>query len=135
MKIEHIGVATRSIASASRIYEALGMKIGSVEEIEEQKVKAALIRIGETAVELLEATDIASPIARHIEKRGEGIHHIAIEVENLSAKLEVLRAKGFELIDSVPRKGVGDTAVAFIHPRSTGGVLIELCQPTGGTKA
>ena len=127
-RIAHIGVATRSIASASEIYEALGMTIGGVEEVEDQQVRVALIKVGESAIELLEATDPTSPIARFVEKRGEGIHHIALEVDDIEKHLELLSSKGVELVDAVPGKGVDGAAVAFIHPRGTGGVLIELCE-------
>ena len=127
-KVAHIGVATKSIASASKIYEVLGVTISQVEEVEDQKVKVAVIKVGESAIELLEATHPSSPVARFIENRGEGIHHIALEVDDLRKHLELLRSKGVELIDTVPREGAGESAVAFIHPRGTGGVLIELCE-------
>ncbi len=127
-RIAHIGVATRSIASAAEIYEALGMTIGQVEEVEDQQVRVALIKVGESAIELLEATDPTSSIARFIKKRGEGIHHIALEVDDLEKHLELLSSRGVELVDAVPGKGVDGAAVAFIHPRGTGGVLIELCE-------
>jgi len=127
-RISHIGVATRSIASASELYEALGVTVGPVEEVEDQQVRVAVIEVGESAIELLEATDPVSPIARFIERRGEGIHHIALEVEDIEKQLELLSSKGVELIDSVPRKGAEGSAVAFIHPRGAGGVLIELRQ-------
>ena len=127
-RIAHIGVATRSIASAAEIYEALGVTVGPAEEVEDQQVRVALIEVGESAIELLEATDPASPIARFIEKRGEGIHHLAFEVDDIEKHLELLRSRGVELIDTVPRKGADGAVVAFIHPRGAGGVLIELCQ-------
>ncbi len=127
-RIAHIGVATRSIASAAEIYEALGMTIGQVEEVEDQQVRVALVKVGESAIELLEATDPTSSIARFIKKRGEGIHHIALEVDDLEQHLELLSSRGVELVDAVPGKGVDGAAVAFIHPRGTGGVLIELCE-------
>lgn len=128
-KIAHIGVATRSIAAASKIYEALGMTIGQVEEVKDQQVKVAAIEIGESAIELLEATHPSSPLARFIEKRGEGIHHIALEVDDVQKHLDRLHSKGVELVDTVPREGAGASIVAFIHPRGAGGVLIELCEP------
>jgi len=134
-KIAHIGVATQSIAAASEIYEALGMTIGRVEEVEDQQVRVVLIEVGESAVELLEATDPASPIARFIEKRGEGIHHIAFEVDDIEKHLELLRSRGVELIDTVSGRGVHGAAVAFIHPRGAGGVLIELCERSKGGDA
>jgi len=130
MRIAHVGVATRSIAETSCLYEALGLKVGPIEEVEEQHVRVALIDLGESAIELLEATGPDSPIARFIEKRGEGIHHLALEVDDIEANLGMLGSKGFELVDEVPKKGAQGVAVAFVHPRGTGGILLELCEPS-----
>lgn len=128
-KIAHIGIATRSIAVVSEFYKLLGLEIDKVEAVEDQKVRVALLRVGESSVELLEGTDKDSPISRFIESRGEGIHHVSFEVDDLSAQIESLKAKNIKLIDEVPRRGADGRLIAFIHPHSTGGVLVELCQP------
>ena len=131
-RIAHVGIATRSISTAAQFYRMLGLEVESEEVVEEQKVRVGLIRVGESAIELLEATDTDSAVERFLERRGEGIHHITFEVDNLKEKLADLRAQGIELIDESPRLGSGDQWIAFVHPRSTGGVLVELCQPVGG---
>jgi methylmalonyl-CoA/ethylmalonyl-CoA epimerase len=106
----------------------LGIKCEGVEEVQEQKVKTAFLPIKDTEVELLEATCEDSPVAKFIEKKGEGIHHIAIRVENLEEALEELKQKGVRLIDEKPRYGAGGARIAFVHPKSTGGVLLELSE-------
>lgn len=131
-KIAHIGIATRSISEAAEFYRLLGLEVESEELVEEQKVKVGLIRVGESALELLEATESDSPVGRFLDHRGEGLHHITFEVENLREKLEELRTQGIELIDHFPRRGAADQLIAFVHPRSTGGVLVELCQSREG---
>jgi len=131
-RIAHVGIATRSVADAARFYEILGLEVEAVELNEEQKVKAALLRVGESALELLEATGGDSPIARFIEKRGEGIHHITFEVDDIEKELATLRAENVSLINETPSEGVDGMLVAFIHPSSTGGVLIELTQTLEG---
>jgi methylmalonyl-CoA/ethylmalonyl-CoA epimerase len=129
MKIDHIGIATRGIEDASKFYrDALGLAVVDTEEVTEQKVRVAMLPIGESRIELLEATSEDSPIARFLEKRGPGIHHIAVEVEDIRGALANLRQKGARLIDEEPRKGAGGCLVAFVHPSSTGGVLLELVQ-------
>jgi methylmalonyl-CoA/ethylmalonyl-CoA epimerase len=129
MKIDHIGIATRGIQEAMKFYlDALGLDLAETEEVAEQKVRVAMLPIGESRIELLEATSADSPIARFLEKRGPGIHHIAVRVDDIHVALSGLRQKGARLIDEEPRKGAGGCLVAFVHPSSTGGVLLELVQ-------
>ncbi len=128
-KIDHIGIAVKNLDEALKFYEeVLGIKCVGTEVVEEQKVKTAFLPIGDTEVELLEATDEDSPIAKFIEKRGEGIQHIAYRVDDIEKALEKVKAKGIRLIDEKPRKGAGGAKIAFLHPKSTYGVLIELCE-------
>lgn len=128
-KIDHVGVAVKSIEESIKIYtEILGLKVTGIETVEEQKVKTAFIPIGESEIELLESTAPDGPIAKFIEKRGEGIQHIALRVDNLKQKLDELKQKGVRLIDEKPRIGTGGAKIAFIHPKSTKGILIELCE-------
>jgi methylmalonyl-CoA/ethylmalonyl-CoA epimerase len=129
MKIDHIGIATRGIQDAAKFYrDVLGLEVAETEEVPEQKVRVAMLSIGESRIELLEATSEDSPISRFLEKRGPGIHHIAVRVDDIRATLANLRAKGARLIDEEPRQGAGGCLVAFVHPSSTGGVLLELVQ-------
>jgi methylmalonyl-CoA/ethylmalonyl-CoA epimerase len=129
MKIDHIGIATRGIQDAAKFYrDVLGLEVAETEEVPEQKVRAAMLPIGESRIELLEATSEDSPISRFLEKRGPGIHHIAVRVDDIRAALANLRAKGARLIDEEPRQGAGGCLVAFVHPSSTCGVLLELVQ-------
>jgi len=129
MKIDHIGIATRGIEDAIAFYrDALGLAIGDTEEVAEQKVRVAMLPIGESRIELLEATSEDSPLTRFLEKRGPGIHHIAVQVEDIRGALANLRQRGARLIDEEPRQGAGGCLVAFVHPSSTGGVLLELVQ-------
>jgi len=128
-KISHVGIATHSIAVLSEFYKTLGLEIESTEIVEDQKVQVALMKVGESSIELIEATEEDSVVARFLEKRGEGIHHIAIEVENLQDHLDRLKEKNVKLIDKSPRLGAQGRLIAFIHPDSTGGVLVELSQP------
>ncbi len=127
-KVNHIGIAVKSIEEAKRFYEAIGLVVEGEEVVEEQKVRVAFIQVGETRIELLEATSEDSPVAKFIGKRGEGIHHIAFQVDDVEKALEVLKNKGVRLIDEKPRRGAHNTRIAFIHPKSTNGVLVELCQ-------
>ena len=127
-RIAHVGVATRSIAVTAEFYRLLGLELTAVEVVEDQKVKVAQIGAGDSSLELLEATDDDSPIARFIQKRGEGIHHICLEVDDLKQVLLVLKENRVRLIDDKPRVGAGGCLIAFVHPHSTGGVLIELTQ-------
>lgn len=127
--IDHIGIAVNSIDKSLAFWETtLGIKCTGVETVADQKVKTAFLPIKESEVELLEATDPESPIAKFIEKKGEGIHHLAIRVDDLARALAELKAKGVRLIDETPRKGAGGALIAFIHPKATGGILLELSQ-------
>ncbi len=129
MKIDHIGIATRGIENAMTFYrDALGLDAIETEEVAEQKVRVAMLPIGESRIELLEATSADSPISRFLEKRGPGIHHIAVQVDDIRSALANLKRNGVRLIDDEPRKGAGGCLVAFVHPSSTGGVLLELVE-------
>ncbi len=132
-KIQHIGVAVKDLKSAIDFYEnVLGLKVKHIEVVEDQKVKVAFIPIGETNIELLEATDDDSPVAKHIEKRGEGIHHIALAVDDIEKALEDAKTKGITLIDEKPRVGAHNDKIAFLHPKSTHKVLLELVEEFEG---
>lgn len=127
--VDHIGIAVKSIQESLKFWEeTLGIECHGVEEVVEQKVKTAFLPIKDTEVELLEGTAEDSPVSKFIEKKGEGIHHLAIRVDNLEEALEELKNKGVRLIDEKPRKGAGGALIAFIHPAATGGVLLELSQ-------
>ncbi|MCK9212838.1 MAG: methylmalonyl-CoA epimerase [Ignavibacteriaceae bacterium] len=128
-RIEHIGIAVKNLEEAIAYYEdILGLKCYAIEEVEDQKVKTAFFMVGETKIELLEATSEESPVAKFIAKKGEGIHHIAFAVEKLDSLLPKLESKGVQLIDKQPRKGAEEMDIAFLHPKSTFGVLTELCE-------
>jgi len=130
VKIDHIGIATRAIDETARFWcEALGLDLAEAEEVVEQKVRVAMLSIGESRIELLEATSDDSPISKFLERRGPGIHHVAVRVEDIRETLAELKQKGARLIDAEPRMGAGGCLVAFVHPSSTGGVLLELVQP------
>jgi len=134
MKVSHIGIAVRSLEEAGISYGALfGDEEPHRERVEEQGVDIASFRVADVLVELTAATRDDSPIAKFIAKRGEGIHHIAFEVEDLAFELERLRAAGVRLIDQEPRLGAHDMYIAFVHPSSFNGVLVELCQPRSAT--
>lgn len=127
--IEHIGIAVNNIDEALKYYEGvLGLKCYAIEEVAEQKVKTAFLKIGEIKIELLEATSDDSPIAKFIEKRGQGVHHIAFAVHGIEGALSELKVNGIQLIDEKPRKGAEGLDIAFLHPKSTGGVLTEICE-------
>ncbi|HQG84659.1 MAG TPA: methylmalonyl-CoA epimerase [Syntrophales bacterium] len=127
-RLDHIGIAVKSIAESLKVYEAMGLKSVGVEEVAEQKVRVAFLPLGETEIELLESTAPDGPVAKYIEKNGEGIQHLALRVDNLEAALAEMKAKGVRLIDEKPRYGAGGAKIAFVHPRSTGGVLLELSE-------
>ncbi len=128
-KIDHIGIAVKDIDEAAKFWEGiLGLKITEREEVAEQKVITAFIPTGDSEIELLQATSEDSPIAKFIESKGEGIQHIALKVDDIEAALAELKAQDFRLIDQCPRKGAGGAKIAFLHPKATGGVLLELCQ-------
>jgi len=128
-KINHIGIAVSSIEEAVKLYtDVLGLKVQDVEVVADQKVKTAIIPVGESKIELLESTDPEGAIAKYIEKRGEGIHHLALEVGNIKDALETLAKQGVTLIDEKPRNGVENTRIAFLHPKGTK-MLLELVEP------
>lgn len=128
-KIEHLGIAVKSISESLHLFEALlGTSCYKVEEVDSEHVKTAFLQIGESKIELLEATDPSSPIAKYLEKKGQGIHHIAFEVEDIEAEISRLKNEGFELIHESAKNGADNKLIAFLHPRSTEGVLVELCQ-------
>lgn len=128
-KIDHIGVAVNDIDDALTFYrDQLGLEIGGIEEVPEQKVKVAFMQIGESRIELLQSTDPSGPVAQFIEKRGQGVQHIAIGVDDIEGTLLELKEKGARLIDEKPRIGAGGAKIAFVHPKSTRGVLLELCE-------
>lgn len=128
-KISHIGVAVQNIETAARLYtDVFGLLLAGTEEVPDQKVKVCFIPVGESRVELLEPTDPEGAVAKFIANKGEGVHHIAYEVEDLEKALAICREKGLRLIDAKPRRGAGGAKIAFLHPKSTGGVLIELCE-------
>ena len=127
--IEHLGIAVKSLDEAIPYYEQmLGLKCYSIEEVADQQVKTAFFKIGQTKLELLESTDPEGTIAKFIEKRGEGIHHIAFATPSVKDSLEELSAKGVRLIDKEPRRGAEGLNIAFLHPKSTQGVLTEICE-------
>lgn len=129
-KINHIGIAVNSLESSIPFYrDTLGMTYEGDEVVAEQKVKVAFLAVGESRIELLEPTADDSPVAKFLAKNGEGVHHIAYEVADLDAALLELKSAGVRLIDETPRSGAHGTSIAFLHPKATGGVLTELCQP------
>jgi methylmalonyl-CoA epimerase len=129
MKIDHIGIAVRSLAEAVKTYEeVIGLKVYGYDEVEDQRVRVAMIALGESRIELLEPTDAQSPVEKFMSKRGEGIHHIALVVENIEDALARFKNAGARLIDSTPRAGAHNTKIAFVHPSSTHGVLLELVE-------
>ena len=129
MKIDHIGIAVKSLSSAVETYENLtGLKVSGYDQVDEQGVRVAMLNIGESRIELLEPTGPNSPIEKFMAKRGEGIHHIAVRVDDIEAELRRLKESGVRLIDEKPRRGAHNTKIAFIHPSSTNGVLLELVQ-------
>jgi methylmalonyl-CoA epimerase len=134
MKIEHIGIATRSLDESLRFWrDALGLEVAHTETVEEQGVRVAMLPVGEPRVELLEPTHEGSPVAKFLEKRGPGLHHVALRVADIRASLARLKEQGARLIDESPRVGAGGCLVAFVHPQSAGGVLLELVEHTSNT--
>jgi methylmalonyl-CoA/ethylmalonyl-CoA epimerase len=129
LRVDHIGVAVNSIDAALKFFkDTLGLKLEGSETVAEQKVTTSFLPVGDTEVELLQSTAPDGPIAGFIEKKGEGVQHIAFMVDNIEEALKELEAKGIRLIDKVPRKGAGGKKIAFVHPKDTFGVLVELCQ-------
>lgn len=132
LKIDHLGIAVSSIDSRKNFWtDVLGLKFAGAETVAEQKVTTAFLPVGESEVELLESTSPDGPVAKYIEKRGEGMQHIAFRVENIEEALQELKAKGIQLIDQTPRMGAGGAKIAFLHPKATGGILVELCERNG----
>jgi methylmalonyl-CoA epimerase len=128
-RIDHLGIAVRSIAEGRALYEALGLAVTAIEEVPDEGVRVALIPCGESWIELLEPTSPDSPVARFLARRGPGIHHVCLASDDLAADDARLRAGGFEVLRPAPTRGAGGCWVQFVHPRSTGGVLLELAQP------
>lgn len=127
-KIEHIGIAVKDLNTANKMYaQLLGAEHYKIEEVESEGVRTAFFRVGESKIELLEATHAESPIAKFIDKKGEGIHHIAYAVENIEMAMQKMQEQGFILLNEQPKKGADNKWVAFLHPKSAGGVLVELC--------
>lgn len=127
-KISHIGIAVKNLDEAIQFYKKLGLEVEGIEVIESQKVKVAFIPVGNVRLELLEPTSEDSTVAKFLVKKGEGIHHLALGTENLEKRLQEIEKKGIKLIDKTPRKGAHNTNIAFLHPKSTYGVLLELCE-------
>ena len=127
--IEHIGIAVKNLEESIKYYEeVLGLKCYNIEEVTDQKVKTAFFKVGQTKIELLESTAPEGPIGKFIEKKGEGVHHIAFAVKKIQNQLNDVKEKGIQLIDEKPRKGAEGLNIAFLHPKSTHGVLTELCE-------
>ena len=128
-KIEHIGIAVKDLEQSNELYaKLLGVKHYKTEFVNSESVKTSFFKIGESKIELLQATDPESPIAKFIEKRGEGLHHLAFDVDNIEVEIKRLIKEGFELIHKSPKAGADNKRIAFLHPKSSGGVLVELCQ-------
>ncbi|MEH7437324.1 methylmalonyl-CoA epimerase [Neobacillus drentensis] len=131
-KVDHIGIAVKSLENTLPFYtDVLELTLLGIEEVESQKVKVAFLQAGGTKLELLEPTSEESPIAKFIEKRGEGIHHVALGVESIEERIIEMKEKGIQMIDQRPRLGAGGAQIAFMHPKSSTGVLYELCEKKG----
>ena|SRR3989442_242066 len=129
MRLDHIGIAVNSIQEALKTYQSgLGFPVSDIATIEHQKVRVAVMPLGESSIELLEPTDSTSPIRKFLDKRGEGIHHLCFKVSSLADKLKELKATGLQILDSIPCRGLENRKIAFLHPGSTHGVLIELVE-------
>ena len=126
--LDHIGIAVTSLAEALPFYEALGLAVTGTEEVPEQRVKVAFLPVGDGQLELLEPTGPDSPIAKHIERRGTGLHHICLRVEDIEATMADLKAKGFRLLSDEPQPGAHGCRICFVHPKASGGVLLELSE-------
>jgi methylmalonyl-CoA/ethylmalonyl-CoA epimerase len=129
-RIDHIGIAVRSLPDALAVYRTLGFEATAIEEVTDQATRVALLPVGESRLELLEPLAADSPVGRFLARRGEGVHHVCFEVDDVEAEVARLRAAGVRMIDETPRVGARGCRIAFIHPGATGGVLIELSQPT-----
>ena len=131
-KIEHIGIAVKDLDVSNTLFEKLlGVSHYTIEDVATEGVKTSFFKVGESKIELLQATSPNSPIAKFIAKHGEGVHHLAFDVEDIEAEIERLKNEGFELIDDIPKQGADHKKIAFLYPKSSGGVLIELCQDIG----
>ena len=130
-RLDHIGIAVSSIEERLEVYRALGLEVAGREEVTSEKVRVAFLPVGETRIELLEPTEAVSPVAAFIARRGEGIHHLCIRVDDIRVAMAELKSKGLQLLSDEPRPGAHGTLVCFVHPRSAGGVLIELSQAGG----
>jgi methylmalonyl-CoA/ethylmalonyl-CoA epimerase len=129
VRLEHIGIAVKDLTASNELFEQLlGTPSYKIEEVESEHVKTSFFKTGESKIELLEATAPESAIAKYVEKRGEGIHHIAFEVEDIHAEMERLRAQGYQLLNEQPKRGADNKLVCFVHPKTANGVLVELCQ-------
>lgn len=129
MKLDHIGIAVPSLEEGTKFYEALGLVLEATEEVPEQGVRVAFLPVGDTRIELLEPTGPGSPIAKHLEKRGPGLHHLAVRVDDIRAAMDRLAAAGYRLLSDEPQPGAHGCRICFVHPKSTAGVLLELSQP------
>jgi len=128
--IDHVGIAVKSIDEAMKFWiDTLGLKLSHIEEVPEQKARVAILKVGETTIELVEPTSADSPIQRFIEKRGEGLHHLTLQTDHLAERLKSLKDANVALIDEKPRIGAGGAQIAFLHPKAAHGVLVELCEP------
>ena len=128
-RIDHIGIAVKGIEQAGKFYtDILGLEIEGIEHVSDQRVNVAFVPVADSEVELLESTDSDGPVAKYLDSRGEGVQHIAFRVEDIEEALRELKEKGVRLIDQAPRKGAGGAKIAFIHPKETNGVLVELCE-------
>ena len=128
--LDHIGIAVESLAKGVEFYEALGLDLEGVEEVTEQGVKVGFLPVGDTRLELLEPTGPSSPIAKHLERRGPGLHHVCLQVDDISGTMAALAQRGYRLLSDEPQAGAHGCMVCFVHPKSTGGVLLELSQPS-----
>lgn len=129
LRIEHLGIAVKDCTAANKLFsQLLGCNPYKSESVDSEKVNTSFFKVGESKIELLESTDPAGPIGKFIEKRGEGIHHVAFEVDNIHEMMSELKASGFHLLSDEPKKGADNKLVCFLHPKSTNGVLVELCQ-------
>jgi methylmalonyl-CoA/ethylmalonyl-CoA epimerase len=131
--IDHLGIAVEELSSAVAAFTTLGLRLESTEEVAEQKVRVAVFPCGQSRIELLESTDPDGPVARYIARRGNGVHHVSFKVADIAAAIAELRERGVRMIDETPRTGAGGARIAFVHPSSAGGVLVELCEAPTGT--
>jgi methylmalonyl-CoA/ethylmalonyl-CoA epimerase len=129
--LDHIGIAVSSLVEGAQFYQALGLELEGVEEVSEQGVKVGFVPVGDTRLELLEPTGSSSPVAKHLERRGPGLHHLCVRVDDIRAAMAALSDQGYRLLSDEPQQGAHGCLVCFVHPKSAGGVLLELSQPAG----